>query len=273
MEPVRFSVEKSTLLKIQQSLRIVKRDFLDAFWIALAPLSEVRMRTPFSLLAAGLFLACSPRAAPETAPQVVLTTTISGQSQWEPDIRRFEAADRTSPPGAGAAVFVGSSSIRMWETLEADFPGRRVLNRGFGGSELGDVVQFADRIVLPYKPRVVILYAGDNDLAAGKTPAQVLRDFQSFVAIVHRKLPQTRIAFVAIKPSVARLNIMDEAREANQLIRDSMRGDDKLTYVDVFTPMLDASGQPRRELFLEDGLHMNATGYAIWRDLIAPLLK
>jgi lysophospholipase L1-like esterase len=224
-------------------------------------------------LFAVLFLACAPAIAPSAATQVVPQTAVSGESQWEPDIRRFEAADRVNPPQPGGMVFVGSSSIRMWETLEADFPGLQVLNRGFGGSELSDAVRFADRIVTAYKPRVVVLYAGDNDLAGGKTPAQVFEDFRSFVAIVRRKLPETRIAFVAIKPSLARLNIMDKARETNQLIREYTRGDNKLAYVDVFTPMLDASGKPRQELFLEDGLHMNAGGYAIWRDLIAPILR
>jgi lysophospholipase L1-like esterase len=224
-------------------------------------------------LLAALFLACGPAVVPYPATQTVPQPAISGASQWELDIQRFEAADQVNPPRPGAVVFIGSSSIRMWETLEADFPGVPVLNRGFGGSELSDAARFAGRIVVPYKPRVVVLYAGDNDLAAGKTPAQVFEDFQSFVAIVRRKLPATRIAFVAIKPSLARLNIMDRARETNQLIRDYARGDDKLTYVDVFSPMLDASGKPRQELFLEDGLHMNAKGYAIWRDLIAPILR
>ncbi|HMF88809.1 MAG TPA: SGNH/GDSL hydrolase family protein [Gemmatimonadaceae bacterium] len=224
-------------------------------------------------LLAALFLACGPAVVPSPATQVVPQPAVSGANQWEPDIQRFEAADRGNPPRPGAVVFVGSSSIRMWETLEADFPGLRVLNRGFGGSELSDAVRFADRIVTRYKPLVVVLYAGDNDLAAGKTPTQVFNDFQAFVAIVHRKLPETRIAFVAIKPSLARLNIMDKARETNQLIREYTRGDDKLAYVDVFTPMLNASGKPRQELFLEDGLHMNASGYAIWRDRIAPILR
>lgn len=231
------------------------------------------MRVVFRPLLAALCLACAPAVAPSTATQVVPSTAVSGASQWESDIQRFESADRANPPRPRAVVFVGSSSIRMWETLAADFPGLPVLNRGFGGSELSDAVRFAERIVVPYKPRVVVLYAGDNDLAAEKTPAQVFNDFQSFVAIVRRKLPETRIAFIAIKPSLARLNIIDKARETNQLIRDYVRGDDKLAYVDVFTPMLDASGQPRRELFLEDGLHMNASGYAIWRELIAPILR
>jgi lysophospholipase L1-like esterase len=120
---------------------------------------------------------------------------------------------------------------------------------------------------------MVVLYAGDNDLAAGRTPARVFADFQEFVSIVHRDLPNTRIAFIAIKPSIARASIIDKIRATNQLIRDYTRTDNKLIYVDVFTPMLDASGQPRRELFLEDGLHMNAKGYAIWRDLVTPVLR
>lgn len=231
------------------------------------------MRGLYRPLFAALFLACGPAVVPSPATQVVPQPAVSGANQWEPDILRFEAADRISPPGPGALVFVGSSSIRMWETLEADFPGLPVLNRGFGGSELSDVVQFAERIIVPYRPRVVVVYAGDNDLAAGETPTQVFEDFRSLVAIVRPKLPEARIAFVAIKPSLARLTIMGKARETNQLIRDYARGDDKITYVDVFTPMLDENGQPRRELFLEDGLHMNAGGYAIWRDLIAPILR
>ena len=212
-----------------------------------------------------LLLAC--------APQLVRQTAVIPPSPWESDIASFETADRSNPPRSGGVVFVGSSSIRMWESLASDFPGLRVLNRGFGGSELSDVVRFADRIVVPYNPRVVVLYAGDNDLAAGKTPAQVFAEFQSFVAIIHRELPNTPVAFVAIKPSIARVNIIDKMRAANQLIRDYVRTDNKLVYVDVFTPMLDASGQPRSELFLEDGLHMNAKGYAIWRDLVAPVLR
>ncbi len=207
------------------------------------------------------------------APQLVHQTAVSAPSQWEPEIVGFETADRTNPPSRGGIVFVGSSSIRMWQTLAGDFPDLSVLNRGFGGSELSDVVRFADRIVVPYKPRVVVLYAGDNDLNAGKTPARVFSDFQEFVAIVHRDLPATRVVFVAIKPSIARATIIDKIRVTNQLIRDYVRSDSRVVYVDVFTPMLDASGQPRRELFLEDGLHMNARGYAIWRDLIAPVLR
>ena len=216
-------------------------------------------------LVAVVLLACAPQVVPQKA--------VSTSSQFEPDIQKFEAADRAAPRRAGEVVFVGSSSIRMWQTLDADFPGLAVLNRGFGGSELSDAIQFADRIVMPHKPRVVVLYAGDNDLDSGKTPARVFQDFQSFVTLIHQRLPETRIVFISIKPSLARVKIMDKAREANRLIRNYMHGDDKLAYVDVFTPMLDSSGQPRPELFLEDGLHMNARGYAIWRELIRPAIE
>lgn len=223
------------------------------------------MRVLRRSLLAVLLLAC--------APQPIHQPAVSAPSQWEPDIVAFETADRANPPRTGSVVFVGSSSIRMWESLASDFPGLPVVNRGFGGSELGDAVQFADRIVVPYKPRVVVLYAGDNDLAAGKTPEQVFAQFRSFVAIMHRELPNTRVVFIAIKPSIARVNIIDNMRTANQLIKNYIAKDNKLVYVDVFTPMLDASGQPRKDLFLEDGLHMNAKGYAIWRELVDPVVR
>lgn len=216
-------------------------------------------------------LACSPQVVGQHA--VILSPAVPAPSQWEPDIAQFEAQDRASPPRPGSIVFVGSSSIRMWTTLDRDFPGLPVLNRGFGGSEAGDVAQFAERIVVPYKPPVVVFYAGDNDLAADKTPAQVLAAFQSFVATIHRDLPATRVVFISIKPSIARWSIVDKMRQANSLVRDYVRTDDRLAYVDVFTPMLDISGQPRRELYLEDGLHMTPAGYVIWRDLIAPVIR
>jgi len=223
------------------------------------------MRPVTRSLVALLLLACGTQTVPQKA--------VIDSRQWEPEIAAFEASDRTNPPPPGGVEFVGSSSIRLWQTLQTDFPGVPVLNRGFGGSVLSDVLVFANRIVVPYKPRVVVLYAGDNDLAAGRTPAQVFADFKEFVAIVHRDLPNTRVAFIAIKPSILRENIIDKIRATNQLIRDYIATDPRLAYVDVFTPMLNSSGHPRRELFLEDGLHMNAKGYAIWRDRVAPVIR
>jgi len=194
-------------------------------------------------------------------------------NKWEADIQKFEEADRQQPPAKGAVVFVGSSSIRMWKELAEDFPGVRVLNRGFGGSQIADSTHFADRIVTPYQPRMILLYAGDNDLGAGKTPQQVLADYQAFVQRVRAKLPQVKIAFISIKPSLARLKLMEQMRAANTLVREYSAQQKNLLFVDVFTPMLNEAGQPRPELFIKDGLHMTRDGYAIWRKVIAPVLQ
>src|SRR4029079_7098518 len=157
---------------------------------------------------------------------------------WASDIAAFRKAERLNFPTTGGIVFVGSSSIVFWPPLAADFPGENVIQRGFGGSELGDVVYRARNIVIPYKPRLVVLYAGDNDLANGRTPQDVLTQFQRFVKVVRDSLPKTRIAFISIKPICARLALLDKMRTANDLVRNYIAHKPGLTYVDVFTPML-----------------------------------
>lgn len=191
---------------------------------------------------------------------------------WDADMQRFAAADRAQPPVPGGIVFTGSSSIRMWSGLAGDFPGRNVLNRGFGGSTIADVTRHVDRIVTPYRPRTIVLYAGDNDLAAGATPAQVRADFDAFVQAVRERLPAARILFISIKPSPSRAALLPAMREANALIRAAAKRWKDVGYVDVFTPMLDAQGRPRAELFLDDRLHMNRAGYALWTSILAPQL-
>jgi len=212
-------------------------------------------------------------AALVTAPQLVCQTAVSEPPRGQAEIDRFEAADRAHYPAPGTIVFAGSSSIARWESLDKDFAGIPVLNRGIGGYTLHENVQSFDRIILPYKPPIIVLYSGENDLTEGRTPDDVFQDFQNFVALVHTKLPATRIVYVSIKPSIARWALTDSIRAANRLIRDYVGKDKTLQYIDVFTPMLDASGQLRRELYVEDGLHMNATGYAIWSRLIKPALR
>lgn len=194
-----------------------------------------------------------------------------GFSRWEKDIAAFERLDREKPPPKNPIVFVGSSSIRLWD-LSKSFPRLPALNRGFGGSHLADVVHFAPRIVLKYEPRLIVLYAGDNDLAAGKTPERVRSDFQAFVKIVHENLPKSRIVFICIKPSLRRWALIDKIRNANALVATECKKDERLLYVDVAAPMLGADGKPRRELFADDGLHLNAKGYALWAERLQPLL-
>jgi lysophospholipase L1-like esterase len=146
------------------------------------------------------------------------------------------------------------------------------MNRGFGGSHISDVNHFAGRIVLPYKPKVIVFYAGDNDIAAKKSPQRVLDDYRLFVSLVHAELPKTRVIFIPIKPSPSRWSLWPQMKEANAMIRDFMKKDDRLFFADTATPMLGRDGKPRAELFVEDGLHLNAEGYKLWTDVLTPLI-
>jgi len=203
---------------------------------------------------------------------VASVTADHDSSRWEKYIARFEAADKKQMPQQDSILFIGSSSIRMWKTLEQDFPGLPVINRGFGGSQIADSNHFASRIVHPYKPRQIVLYAGDNDIAAGKSPETVLADFQQFMKTVHAKLPKTRISFIAIKPSLSRWKLSDKMAMANSLVRNACSKDKRLDYIDIWQPMLDDNGKPQPDFFLGDGLHLNAKGYALWTSIVKPHL-
>ena len=193
-------------------------------------------------------------------------------AQFEGEIAAFDSADRVSPPVSGGVVFTGSSSIRLWPDLAADFPGIAVSNRGFGGSTLPDVAYFVPRTVLPSRPRVIVLYAGDNDLAAGRTPRQVADDYRAFTRLVRQTLPAARIVYVSIKPSPSRWQLQSRMREANALIAAEIARDSLARFVNIFDAMLGANGHPRAELFRDDSLHMTAAGYALWRDSLAPAI-
>ncbi len=201
------------------------------------------------------------RAAPNPDP-----------ARFEEAISRFEAWDRQNSFADNAVLFVGSSSIRGWATREY-FPTMRVINRGFGGSHISDVNHFAARVVFPYKPRVIAFYAGDNDIADGKSPEQVRDDYQAFVKLVRAKLPATRVIFIAIKPSLSRWEQWGRMHEANALIRELTRHDDRLLYADIAPPMLGDDGKPRKELFVKDGLHLNSTGYKLWTGVLTPIIE
>lgn len=193
--------------------------------------------------------------------------------RFEPEIRKFEEADRAAPPPKDVVVFTGSSSIRRWDTLAGDFPNVPVLNRGFGGSEASDVVRYADRVILAYHPARVVFYAGDNDLARGKTPSQIAADVRRLWEAISAKRSDTRMAIISVKPSLARWALVERTRETNELLRTFAASDRRLTYVDVFTPMIGADGKPIPELFVEDGLHLNAAGYRIWTAALTPFLR
>lgn len=192
-------------------------------------------------------------------------------SRWEREIAAFEADDARIERPQVETLFVGSSSIRLWN-LEKSFPDRATLNRGFGGSQIVDSVHFADRIVTPYRPQTIVFYAGDNDIASGKSPEQVAADYDAFVAAVRAKLPEAKIVFIGIKPSIARWKLVDKVRAANKLIQASVEKDTHQAFVDVDAPMLGEDGTPRKELFRDDGLHLNDAGYELWTKLVTPHL-
>jgi lysophospholipase L1-like esterase len=188
------------------------------------------------------------------------------------EIDAFTAADTTRPPPKHAILFIGSSTIRKWTTLADGFPGRKVFNRGFGGSQLSDSIYYFDRIVAPYQPGLIVLYAGSNDINDHKTPEQVFNDFKVFAAKVHEQLPQTRLDFISILSTPVRAAQVEKVKEANRLIRDYIAHDEKLGYIDAFPAFLGADAKPNPDLFLFDRLHPNAKGYAVLQTIIAPYL-
>ena len=192
--------------------------------------------------------------------------------RWEKTIRQFEQWDRKNTFPSDAVLFVGSSSIRMWSTRNC-FGEFAVINRGFGGSQISDVNYFVERIVLRYEPRVIVFYAGDNDVAAGKTARRVFDDYKKFVKLVHKKLPGTRIIYVGIKPSRSRWSLWPVMNEANMMIKDFSGKNGRLLYFDSAKPLLESDGKPNPAFFLKDQLHLNDKGYEVWTRLIRPIIN
>lgn len=193
-------------------------------------------------------------------------------ARWEPTIEKFEKANQENPPPEEAILFIGSSSIRRWHTLAEDFPKHTILNRGFGGSQIADSVYFADRIILPARPSMIILYAGENDLYAGKSAEEILADFVSFVEVVRNELPGTRIAVISLKPSLSLWRLIDELQRTNHLIQEYASTAPGVDYIDIYPAMVGPDGKPKPELFLKDNLHMTPAGYALWQKAVQPHL-
>lgn len=191
---------------------------------------------------------------------------------WEGAIMKFEMEDKAHPPAPGGILFVGSSSIVFWD-LKAAFPDLPVLNRGFGGSQVSDVITFFDRVVTPYSPKTIVFYSGDNDLDVGaKTTEQVIADYKTFFTKVREKLPDTKIINFPIKPSVKRWHLYDEQKIVNAAVADYLAQDKNAVNMDYTARFLKEDGTPNPELLRPDGLHMNEKGYAIWNELLRPYL-
>ncbi|MBT8046463.1 MAG: hypothetical protein KJN67_04790 [Pontiella sp.] len=193
--------------------------------------------------------------------------------RFEKAIQRFEAADQQQPPPQGAIVCIGSSSMRFWhETIAVDLAPLTIIPRGFGGSNMNDALHYADRIVLPYSPRAIVVYEGDNDVAQGVSPEQILSTLRKFVDKVHTRFPECRIYFLSVKPSIKRWHLWSRMQEVNRLIAAECAKDKRLAFVDVATGMLNAEGEPIKNLFKKDDLHMTEEGYVVWKDALRPVL-
>jgi lysophospholipase L1-like esterase len=197
----------------------------------------------------------------------------AGPERWRKAIEAFEAADKENPPPQGAILFIGSSTIVRWKTLAKDFPEHQVINRGFGGSQIADSVFYADRIVIPYRPRLIVFRAGGNDINAGKTPEQVAADFQAFVEKVRTKLPEVRVAYLTINASPARWKNVELEKKTNQLIKQYIASGKNLDYIDTFDATLGHDGKPREDLFAKDRLHFNEEGYKVLTSIVRDHLK
>ena len=200
---------------------------------------------------------------------IVLTWT---ENSWEKTIRRFEEQDREKAPPGNAVLFVGSSTIRMWD-LDRWLPGLDTINRGFGGSQFADAAFYAERIILPYAPRAIVVYSGDNDVAHGKSAAWVFADFEALIHRIRDGLPHTPILVFGVKPSIARRDMWPTMRDVNARIAAYVEGDLRLTYIDGAPSLLGEDGRPRPSCYIKDGLHFNDEGYAAWTALVAPLLE
>lgn len=201
-------------------------------------------------------MGCATGLAQDAAP-------AKGPERWERDIAKFEAEDREKAPQPGGMMFYGSSSIRLWD-LDDGFPGVAAVNRGFGGCGLIDVAHFAERVVLPHRPQTLVIYAGENDLAGGATPDDVVGSFERLQAWLKEKLPETRVYFLSIKPSPLRWKQIDRQSEANERIAALCEKSSQIRFVETGRLLLRADGEPDPKWFQKDRLHLNRDGYALW---------
>jgi len=203
----------------------------------------------------------------------VSAQTYSRAEIWDKEIDALTEIDLKQTPPRDAVLFVGSSSIRLWRNLRTSFPELNVINRGFGGSRLEDVNFYFDRIVAPYNPKTIVLYAGENDVNDGIAPEKVLADFNQFSKLVRARFPKTKLLYVSLKPSPSRWKLADNFRKTNELVKTEIAKDKRAEFVDVWQKMLNENGEPKAEIFVEDKLHMNEKGYAIWREILRKELK
>ncbi|MEN8125999.1 MAG: GDSL-type esterase/lipase family protein [Bacteroidota bacterium] len=194
------------------------------------------------------------------------------KNQWKDEINAFDKLNGNSPI-QGGILFTGSSSIKYWKDLVKDFNNPKILNRGFGGSQIIDLIENFDQVILQYHPKKIVIYSGDNDVAAGKSAEIVYGDFCTLYGMIKAKLPNTEIYFIAIKPSLSRWNKVLEMKKANTMINEFLNAEQKAAFVDIFSPMIGLEGKPAKDLFIKDGLHLSDKGYSLWVKILAPYIN
>ncbi|MCY7356761.1 MAG: GDSL-type esterase/lipase family protein [Rudanella sp.] len=207
---------------------------------------------------------------------LLLLVAFTGYAQthrFEPEIKKFEEADKQTPPPTNAVVFTGSSSIRFWDNLSDYFPGKTVLQRGFGGAKLSDVRYYADRVIVRYQPKQVILYAGENDVAAGVSARETYARFVDLFRYVRKQLPKAHFTFISLKPSPSRRKFRPVVEETNRHIRRFLSRRRNADFVDIVPVMLQPNGEPIGDLFKVDSLHMTKKGYERWGEVLRPFVK
>ena len=222
-----------------------------------------------------LFACDKPQPEVQAEAPVQSTPAPDDPTRWENDIAAFEAEDEATAPPEDALLFVGSSSIRLWESLKEDMAPMPVIQRGFGGSKLGDCIHYANRIVTPYNPRALVVFCGSNDIAGDnpKSAEAVLGLYQEFVDKVHADLPDLPIYFIAISPTGSRWAHRDIVAEANRRIEEYTAQHESLHFIDTASALLDENGESREDLFREDKLHLNPDGYDVWTSIIRPEME
>ena len=207
--------------------------------------------------------------------QFVIAQDIKKPNPFQPEIDAFAKADKVKMPDAGRIVFAGSSSFRLWQDVNDYFPGKNILNRGFGGSTLLDLIQYSKETIIKYKPKQIFIYCGENDIADSDTvkPMDVFNRFKKLYSILRTQLPvNTPIVYLSLKPSIARWSMHERMDGANTLIKNFISTQKNIQFLDVYHSMLGDDGTPLKNIYISDNLHMNANGYKIWQKLISPLL-
>ncbi len=193
-------------------------------------------------------------------------------ARFQKEIDQFKADTTNYAAIRDLILFTGSSTVRIWTSLDEDFQGRKVLNRGFGGSIMSELLYYADTLILPYKPSIIFIYEGDNDLGMGEEPDSILVSARKLVNRIREKLPHSVICFFSAKPSIARWNLKARFLDFNLKLKTLASGMQDVYYLDMWNPMLEADGTPKKDIFQEDGLHMNRKGYDLWRDAVTGFL-